>query len=88
MASDHRYRLVAIGLYFTALASLVSADQGFYIIAISKTTDASRAIPDVQAVTTFDPYHRKDFYLRLTATSQTLPRFGIKNGGLFTDVVD
>ncbi len=80
MASYDRYRLVDIVLNLIALASLVSADQGFYIVAISKTTDPSGAFPDVQAVTTFDPYHRKDFYLRLTTNSQTLPRFGIKNG--------
>ncbi len=88
MESCIRHRLVQITLGSIVLASLVSKGQGFYIIATSQTTEPNRTPPDVQAVTTFDPYHREDFYLRLTTDFQTLPRFGIKHGKLFTYVVD
>lgn len=74
-----------------ALLVLVLGIQGrnFYIIALRQSDDPDIVLPNIQAVTTFDPFHHKDFSLRLTGPGyNTLPLFYLNNGYLSTNVLD
>ena len=74
-----------------ALLFLVVGIQGrnFYIIAVRQSTDLTTVLPNIRAVTTFDPLHRRAFSLRLTGPGyNTLPLFYLNNGYLSTIVLD
>lgn len=77
-------------LTFLSPGSAVAVSSGdFHILARSRTAALDQVLPDLGAVTIFDPFHRRDMSLRLTDSEyDNLPVFHIRNGQLEVVVLD